>query len=114
MTPTTMTEDELLTGLTDAMTLSGWWWMHIRRSDRALVQGMQGFPDIFAVHPIRKIGLAWELKSAKGQPTYEQHAWLNALALVLDGCPNVWDGRIVRPSDYDDALAFVLRGTWGA
>ena len=111
---TTMTEDELLTGLTDAMTLSGWWWMHVRRSDQAIIQGMQGFPDIFAVHPTRRQALAWELKSDKGQPTYEQHAWMHAISLVVDGCPGVWDGRIVRPADYDAALGFVLRGTWGA
>lgn len=32
-----MSEAELLAGLTDALTLAGWRWMHIRRSDGVTV-----------------------------------------------------------------------------
>jgi hypothetical protein len=116
MTTQPMTEDELLSGLTDALTLSGWWWMHVRRSDQAIIQGMQGWPDIFAIHPLRGVALAWELKSQTGQATPEQHAWLHAFRAMnlADRVTHPVDVRLVRPSEYDAALMFVLRGRWGA
>lgn len=99
----TMTEDELLEGLTDALTLAGWRWMHIRRSDNITV-GQQGFPDIIAGHPERDYVLAWELKSREGIVMPDQAAWLIALRV-----PSI-DARIIRPIDYDDALEVILRG----
>ncbi len=55
-----MTEDELLAGITEALTFGGWRWTHILRSD-GVTMGMAGLPDIIAVHAGREIVLAWEL-----------------------------------------------------
>lgn len=97
-----MSEDELQGGIADALTLSGWRWMHIRRSDR-VTMGMVGFPDIIATHPDRAVALAWELKAQAGLATPEQVAWVKA----LDG--RIIDSRIIRPEDYDAALDAILR-----
>lgn len=95
------TEDELLIAITDALTLCGWRWFHIRRSDLATVQGAQGWPDVFAIHPTRGIAMALELKSTTGQPTAEQAAWLATLNLA--GIP----ARLVRPADLDVMLEVI-------
>lgn len=100
-----MSEDELLTGLTDALTLAGWRWFHMRRSDAAIVQGSQGWPDLFAVHPTRRLALAMETKSDSGRLTPDQAAWLAMLDLV--GIPAV----MVRPDDYDRMLNVILGRT---
>lgn len=100
---TPATEDELLIGLTDALSLAGWRWTHSRRSDQAVMMGDPGVPDIIAVHPHRPVILAWELKGPRGQATGDQVAWLAALAPH----PSV-DARIVWPEDYDVALRVVL------
>jgi VRR-NUC domain-containing protein len=98
-----MTEDELLQGITDAMTLGGWRWMHIRRSDGITV-GMQGFPDLIAAHPEREYILVWELKSQTGVVMPDQAAWLHVLGV------SCVDARVIRPEDYDQALEVVLKG----
>ena len=100
-----MTEDELLLGLTGAMDLAGWTWTHIRDSKAARLMGSTGVPDLLAVNEGRRVLLAWELKSATGQPTYEQVAWLRGLKAVRSV-----DARIIRPAEYDQALAIILRG----
>ena len=95
-----MTEDELLTGLTDALTLAGWTWTHIRRSD-GITMGNAGLPDIIAVkagHPM----LLWELKSQHGSITPDQMGWLLAAQDVRV------QTAIVRPDGYDAALAVIL------
>lgn len=112
-----MTEDELLTGVTDTLTLGGWRWQHIRRSDRALVQGHPGFPDVVAAHPDKplKCGecgagvdrmtggvIAIECKSATGRATPDQIDWL---ALLEAGG---WVGTILRPQHFDQAVAWLL------
>lgn len=100
-----MTEEELLAGVTEALGYgTGWRWTHIRRSD-GITQGHPGLPDIIAVNADRGLVLAWELKVAKGVVTRDQHAWL----FGLDRAAGV-DARIIRPVDYDDALAVILRG----
>lgn len=96
-----MTEDELLTGITEALELAGWRWTHIRDS-RGVTMGDVGLPDIIAVHESRGIVLAWELKSRTGQPTYEQLAWVREMAGARV------DARVLRPADYDDALRLIL------
>jgi hypothetical protein len=96
-----MTEDELLLGITEALTIAGWRWTHIRRSD-GVTQGSSGLPDIIACHPTRPDVLIWELKSRTGQPTPDQAGWL---AGVRGGRV---DARLVRPVDYDDALSIIL------
>lgn len=98
-----MTEDELLIGLTDALTIGGWTWTHSRRSDKAITMGHPGVMDLIAVHEGRQMMLAWELKDATGQPTYGQVAWLRGTAAVRS-----IDARVVRPADYDAALSTIL------
>ena len=98
-----MTEDELLEGITDTLTMGGWLWTHARRSDLAITQGTPGIPDLFAVHPGRRAFVALELKSNHGQPTADQSLWLTALARAHI------DTRLVYPADYD-ALIVELVG----
>lgn len=102
-TTTPTTEDEMLEGITQALTLAGWRWTHARRSDQAAMMGDAGVPDIVAVHPIWGLILAWELKGPGGRPTGDQVAWIAALAPH----PSV-DARIIYPADYDSALRVVL------
>lgn len=98
-----MTEDDLLIGLTDALTMTGWQWTHARRSDLARLMGSTGVPDILAVSEHRRTMLAWELKTEKGQTTYEQVAWIRALQSV-----RAIDARIIRPSEYEQALGVIV------
>lgn len=93
-----MTEDELLEGVTDALTMGGWLWTHARRSDLALMQGSPGVPDLFAVHGELGRLLAMEIKGDHGQPTPDQSRWLVALARAHV------DARLVYPDQYDALL----------
>lgn len=98
-----MTEDELLAGITEALTLAGWRWSHHRRSDQAILMGDPGLPDIIAVHPTREIPvLAWELKTERGSVTRDQLGWIFDL-----GAAGL-DARLVRPADYDTALSLIV------
>jgi hypothetical protein len=99
-----MTEDELLTGITDALTLAGWRWFHVRRSDQAIVQGHQGWPDVFAVHVPRHLALALECKTAEGRLTGDQAIWLHDLNASASGVSAV----TIRPGDYDRILSVIL------
>lgn len=101
-----MTEDQLLTGLTEAMTYSGWLWRHARRDDLALVMGSQGLPDLIAVHHKRRMALAWELKTEAGVLTIDQSRWLTAFREV-----RYVNANVVRPNEYDMALAIILGHT---
>lgn len=96
-----MTEDELLLGITEALTIAGWRWTHIRRSDGVTV-GNAGLPDIIAVHPDRDEVLAWELKSERGQLTPDQFGWIAGMNR------RTIDARVIKPRDYDDALNVIL------
>jgi hypothetical protein len=98
-----MTEDELLAGITEALTFGGWVWTHVIRSD-GVTMGRAGLPDIIAAHADRPWLLAWELKSQRGAVSYDQLAWLFALK-----GPGI-DVRVVRPEHYDRALDVILRG----
>ena len=104
-----MTEDQLVSGLLDAMQLSGWTAWHVRRSDRALWMGTKGWPDITALPP-RHDGplLVLEAKSAHGVVTPEQGRWLALLHRA--GITTV----VVRPNRYDRALHLILDGTSAA
>jgi hypothetical protein len=99
-----MTEDELLTGLLELLALTGWRAYHVRRSDRAIVQGRggDGFPDVIAADPQRARILAIECKTDAGLPTPAQLAWLFALRHH----PTI-EATIVRPSSYDEAIAWI-------
>lgn len=102
-----ITEDELLSAITDALTLYGYRWTHPRRSDKALTMGHAGVPDIIAA----RHGVVWfiDLKSARGRLDAEQFAWMHALGWSED-FPNLTNLDRVRlrvwwPEDLDRALA---------
>lgn len=99
-----MTEDELLTGILELLGLTGWRAYHVRRSDRAIVQGSggDGFPDVVAVHPATSRTLVIECKSDAGYPTPAQLIWLYAFRQH----PTI-EATIVRPSTYDQAIAWI-------
>jgi hypothetical protein len=94
-----MTEDELLEGVTGALTAGRWLWHHVRRSDLALQQGQGGWPDVFALHPERGESFVAELKADGGRLTPLQADWLDAFAAC--GIP----ARVVTPRDYDALVA---------
>ena len=102
-----MREDDLLAGLTEAMTLAGWRWTHVRRSDRALVMGSKGWPDIVAIPPVAGPVLVIEAKADLGRLTDDQGFWL--VRLLQSGVT----AAVVRPVDYDRALDLILAGTSG-
>lgn len=97
-----MTEDELLTGIVDALAAGGWLYQHVRRSDLAVIQGHVGHPDIVAVHPERALLVFLELKTATGRVEEAQRRWIEALAAA--GI-NV---RVVRPADYDETWQWLV------
>lgn len=98
-------EDDLLATITDALTMYGYRWFHIRRSDKAVQMGHAGFPDICAV----RRGKVWliELKAERGELDAEQWAWMHAAGMIPEAVggivPNVLC-RVWRPSDVDRAL----------
>ena len=63
-----MTEDDLLTGLLELMGLLGWRVYHVRRSDKAIIQGVggAGFPVLMGIDPHTKRLLVIECKSDIG------------------------------------------------
>jgi hypothetical protein len=89
-------EEEVLLAVTDALSLRGWRWHHVRRSDRALQQGHGGFPDVIAVKGQRLI--VAELKGWKGRVTSDQGEWLEAFRRAG---AEWW---VVRPSILDAFL----------
>lgn len=91
-------EDQLLQTVTEALTFLGWRWTHHRRSDKALLMGSPGVPDIIAVRGGRVKFI--ELKAEKGELTLDQWAWLHASE------PKSWhvSWHVWRPSDIDRAL----------
>ena len=93
-----MTEDELLTAITDAATYLGWRWFHIRRSDLARQMGHSGFPDLVLARKGRVLFM--ELKSEKGGIAPDQHAWMDA----LDSPERYVTAIIARPSQLDYVL----------
>lgn len=87
----TMSEDDLLARVTDALTMAGYRWTHVRRSDRAEQMGHRGIPDLTIAGNGRFLML--ELKAEGGTVDEDQRAWLDAL-----GAAGV-DARVLRPSD---------------
>ena len=103
MTALRMSEDQLLTGVTDALTAHGWRWTHHRRSDKALTMGDRGIPDIVAARGGRLLFL--ELKTDSGVLSPDQLAWLAEFPLN-----SYWfTALVVRPADYDRLVNDVLR-----
>lgn len=97
-----MAEDDMLVGITDALTLGGWCWHHIRRSDLALQQGQSGWPDIFALHPERGEVFVAELKAATGTVDPLQASWLDAFAACGISA------RVLRPDAYDETYQWLV------
>jgi VRR-NUC domain len=102
-----MTEDELLQAITEAATLTGWRWTHVRRSDLGILQGHQGFPDLVLARRGRVLFL--ELKAHDGRLAPNQVAWLDALSGAGSGDIREVDVLVVRPSMLDDVLAELQR-----
>jgi hypothetical protein len=102
-----MTEDELLQAITEAATFLGWRWFHIRRSDLAIVQGHQGFPDLVLAKAGRVLFL--ELKRQDGTTTASQVEWIAALTgggdRALTGAGGYVDAFVARPDQLDAILA---------
>ena len=94
-----MTEDELLQAITDAATVYGWRWHHIRRSDKGQQMGHAGFPDLLLARGGQIIAL--ELKTERGSATLEQAAWLQALSSLGTVA------LVIRPADLDRVLAWL-------
>lgn len=92
-------EESLLQAITDALSLTGWTWQHIRRSDLAIVQGTAGFPDLIAIRDGTL--LAIECKTETGRPTYEQVLWLRSFRSIAGFRTYA---LIVRPTDLDELL----------
>lgn len=95
-----LTEDELLTAITEAATYRGWRWHHVRRSDKALQMGHSGFPDLVLARKGQVLFL--ELKAEQGRISPDQQAWMNQL----------WSGAQVRalvvvPSMLDRVLGWL-------
>jgi hypothetical protein len=100
----TVPEDDLLTAVTQWASLRGWMWHHVRRSDRAIQQGDQGFPDLVLARYPRCLFV--ELKAELGSLSTEQMAWVLAIgsqkpAERLPGHPEIY---VWRPSDLDRAI----------
>jgi hypothetical protein len=106
-----MTEDELLSAITEAATFLGWRWMHVRRSDLAIIQGHVGFPDVVLAKSGRILFL--ELKRQDGQTTPAQDEWIAALTgsqdRALTGADGYVDALVVRPDQLDAILQELAR-----
>lgn len=90
------TEEELHLAVTEAATVYGWRWHHVRRSDRAISQGAPGFPDLVLVR--RDALVVIETKAETGRYQPGQREWLDAFtragAFAL----------VAKPSDQDRIL----------
>lgn len=102
-----MTEDELLLAITEAATLTGWRWHHVRRSDVALQMGSAGFPDLVMARDGAILFL--ELKAEAGVVTTAQREWIAA----LDGGNTRVTAAVIRPGDLDRVLALMGANTRG-
>ena len=93
-----MNENDLLIGVTDALTAHGWRWSHPRRSDKAQMMGHAGVPDILAARNGRLLLI--ELKSEMGKLTEDQKAWFAEFPLGSYS----FTALVLRPSGYDAFL----------
>lgn len=89
----TMSEEELLGAVLEWARYTRWMAYHVRRSDRAIVQGDAGFPDIVLVRPPRLLFV--ELKAENGRLAPLQVQWQDA----LKRCPSI-EHMVWRPSDW--------------
>lgn len=96
--PLHVPESALLKAVREAAQGAGYLFYHTYRSDRSA----KGYPDATLVKPGHPLFML-ELKTARGKPTMEQQAWLDALAQ----CTSV-HAQVVRPADLE-ALVALLR-----
>lgn len=75
-----LTEDQLLTKVTDLARVRGWLTHHDRGDYRKCIQGDPGFPDLVLVRN-RRILLV-ELKTSNGRLSVDQRKWFTALGAV--------------------------------
>jgi hypothetical protein len=94
-------EDDLLADVAQRLTLGGWRWHHIRRTDLGLQMGDPGFPDLIATR--RDQLLVVELKGPRGSYEPGQTDWLAGFVAVKRVHVATW-----RPSDLD-TIVEVLR-----
>ena len=95
-----MSEDDLLAEVAQLLTLGGWRWHHMRRSDLGQPMGDPGFPDIIAVRG--GVLLAIELKAAKGRLEVGQREWLDDIASSTPSYALIW-----RPTDLERIRAIL-------
>ena len=96
-----MTEDELLTAVTEAATYLGWRWMHIRRTDLGLQMGHIGFPDLVLAKNGRVLFV--ELKTEIGALSPSQREWIAAIEGDSPMMPTV-EALLVQPGTLDRML----------
>lgn len=106
-----MTEAELQSAITGALTANGWLWFHDHDSRR----NRAGLPDIIAVHP-RGLFIAVELKGPKTPVSKKQREWVDALGRFAARIPLSTFTGIVRPADWDtgNLREFIQQGTANA
>jgi hypothetical protein len=95
-----MLEGGLLELVLDTARMGGWLAHHVRRSDKALQQGVAGFPDLVLVRDARVLFVELKREGAKLRP--DQERWRDALRAA--GA----DWRLWRPSDWRDIEAVLL------
>ena len=103
-----LSEADMQAGVIALARLLGWRTVHFRpamttRGWRTPVSGDgKGFPDLILVRKGRLI--VAELKSAKGECTPEQEAWLDSFRA---SCAEVY---VWRPADYPNVIKALLQG----
>ena len=101
-----MSEDDLLSCVIDLAQRLNWRVINFRPAQtakgwRTAVQGDgKGYPDLTLLRGSR--GMAVELKSARGQVSREQAAWLGAFLAAG------WETHIWRPADWVEGVREVL------
>ncbi len=98
-----MTEDQLLTAITEAATFLGWRWHHVRRSDKALQMGHSGFPDLVLARAGSLLFLELKREGKWAEPA--QMAWINAINGPHDTL--TLGAYIVTPSMLDTVLKWL-------
>lgn len=107
-----MSEEALLTAVTEALDTFRWRWCHFRparteKGWRTLLQGHRGLPDIIAVRDSRL--LFCELKAERGQLSPAQWDWVMDLGR-LKGPGETVEVYIWRPSNwFNGTIMEVLR-----
>lgn len=105
--PSTITEREWQSRVTELASLLGWRWAHFRPAKtakgwRTAMEGSAGFPDLVLVRVPRLVFA--ELKAQRNNPTVDQVAWLDAFGQVAGVETYVW-----HPRDWDAVIDCLTR-----